>query len=38
MSSAIFIGWPASSVRPSGVVVVLWPMRVVGAICPPVIP
>ena len=25
-------------VRPSGLVAVTWPMRVVGAICPPVIP
>lgn len=38
ISSAIFNGWPAKVVRPFGVVVVRWPMRVVGAICPPVMP
>jgi hypothetical protein len=38
ISSATFSGCPANVVRPSGEVVVGWPRRVVGAICPPVIP
>ena len=38
MSSAIFIGWPMQPSRPSGLVAVFWPMSVVGAIWPPVMP
>jgi hypothetical protein len=38
MSSAIFIGMPVKEVRPSGLVAVRWPMSVVGAIWPPVMP
>ena len=38
MSSAIFMGWPLYSLRPAGLVVLVWPMRVVGAIWPPVMP
>ncbi len=38
MSSAIFIGWPMKAVRPFGLVELFWPMSVVGAIWPPVMP
>ena len=38
ISSAILRGCPVRGARPSRVVVVRWPISVVGAICPPVIP
>ena len=38
MSSAIFMGWPMEALRPSGLVALFWPMSVVGAIWPPVMP
>jgi hypothetical protein len=38
MSSAIFMGWPMYSFRPVGLVELVWPIRVVGAIWPPVMP
>ena len=37
-SSAILSGWPMLGSRPCGEVVVFWPMSVVGAIWPPVMP
>ncbi len=38
MISAIFMGWPLYWSRPAGLVELVWPMRVVGAIWPPVMP
>ena len=38
MSSAIFMGWPMNGERPYGEVELFWPISVVGAIWPPVMP
>jgi hypothetical protein len=39
MISAMPMGKPSlAALRPPGVVTVFWPMMVVGAICPPVMP